>query len=93
MLIDFTAEELGCILAGLSAWINGPGGMGPYDMEEMNQCESAQSKIENALQALTQLQISEVVSVCNCEDYDRVEAGDCPAGRWWWVCKNCGKKV
>lgn len=30
---------------------------------------------------------------CDCSKHERKQAGDCPAGRWWWVCGNCGKKV
>jgi hypothetical protein len=30
---------------------------------------------------------------CDCSKHERKQAGDCPAGRWWWECSNCGKKV
>lgn len=28
-----------------------------------------------------------------CGSQERKEAGDCPAGHWWWVCAGCGAKV
>lgn len=29
---------------------------------------------------------------CTCPKESQVQAGDCPAGRWWWECSICGKK-
>jgi hypothetical protein len=32
-------------------------------------------------------------TICkHCGSEERREEGDCPAGHWWWVCSNCGRK-
>ncbi len=33
------------------------------------------------------------IATCNCSQHQRDVSGDCPAGKWWLVCANCGKKV
>lgn len=32
----------------------------------------------------------EQCETCGCSEF--IEAGDCPAGRWWWACAACGKR-
>lgn len=39
--------------------------------------------------------VSSTLTPCSkdCQHLNRREEGDCPAGKWWWVCADCGARL